>query len=423
MNYATTKPSSVMRSPSLFGGISIVACVCVGAGMLGLPSAGAGAWTTGTLFILIVAMLAMTASGCLLLEIFKSYPLKSSFSSVTKDLLGKKANIFNNLMVYFVGGVLLYAYTTSSGLLIEQYTGIPPKLASIGFVCVFSLFVWHSTKWVDRLSVVLILFMILSFIFVISGLMNNIQASRLLGDIEWQQTHYVWPLVPIALASFGYHHTVSTLRDYYIDEKRVQKVIVLGTSLALIIYTIWILSIYGNLPREQFASVIAQGGNIDALLQELRASLPNNNILSEILAAFSVAAILSSFVGVGFGLFDFLADFFQLEDTPKGRLKTWGITFIPPLVFSLAMPFGFLAAIGFAASASAIWTCIIPPLLVRKLRLDSAPPAFPNIITWQPSNYRVKGGNSVLVGVFLFGLSVILINLLVTFDLIPVFQG
>ena len=31
--------------PSVTGGACIIASVCVGAGMLGLPSAGAGAWT------------------------------------------------------------------------------------------------------------------------------------------------------------------------------------------------------------------------------------------------------------------------------------------------------------------------------------------------------------------------------------------
>ena len=34
---------------------------------------------------------------------------------MTKDLLGHRINLFNNLTVYFVGGILLYAYITSSG--------------------------------------------------------------------------------------------------------------------------------------------------------------------------------------------------------------------------------------------------------------------------------------------------------------------
>ena len=56
----------------------------------------------------------MTVSGWMLLEAFKPYELTASFNSVTKDLLGHKINVFNNLTVYFVGGILLYAYITSS---------------------------------------------------------------------------------------------------------------------------------------------------------------------------------------------------------------------------------------------------------------------------------------------------------------------
>jgi tryptophan-specific transport protein len=72
-------------------------------------------------------------------------------------------------MIYFVGGILLYAYITSSGLIIHEYFGIEPKLASILFVVFFSIFVWHSTKVVDRISVVLLLFMGFSFVFSVTG--------------------------------------------------------------------------------------------------------------------------------------------------------------------------------------------------------------------------------------------------------------
>ena len=102
------------RSPSLIGGSCIIASVCVGAGMLGLPSSGAGAWTLWSILAIAITMVVMTISGWMLLEAFKHYDLKVSFNSVTKELLGEKVNFFNNLTVYFVGGILLYAYITSS---------------------------------------------------------------------------------------------------------------------------------------------------------------------------------------------------------------------------------------------------------------------------------------------------------------------
>lgn len=115
------------KQPSLIGGACIIASVCVGAGMLGLPSAGAGAWTLWSLLALTLTMVVMTLSGWLLLEAFKHYELRVSFNTVTKDMLGNKVNWFNNLMVYFVGGILLYAYITSSGLILQDVLQIDSK--------------------------------------------------------------------------------------------------------------------------------------------------------------------------------------------------------------------------------------------------------------------------------------------------------
>ncbi|MCG6286279.1 aromatic amino acid transport family protein, partial [Vibrio vulnificus] len=205
------------KQPSLIGGACIIASVCVGAGMLGLPSAGAGAWTLWSLLALTLTMVVMTLSGWLLLEAFKHYELRVSFNTVTKDMLGSKVNWFNNLMVYFVGGILLYAYITSSGLILQDVLQIDSKVASILFVAVFSAFVWHSTRAVDRISVILIVFMVLSFIFGVSGLAINVKTSVLFDTINENADYapYAMAMLPVALTSFGYHHSVSSMRSYY----------------------------------------------------------------------------------------------------------------------------------------------------------------------------------------------------------------
>ena len=50
--------------PSVTGGACIIASVCVGAGMLGLPSAGAGAWTSWSSLAIILTMIANSTSKC-----------------------------------------------------------------------------------------------------------------------------------------------------------------------------------------------------------------------------------------------------------------------------------------------------------------------------------------------------------------------
>ncbi|MGI0119126.1 aromatic amino acid transporter [Zooshikella sp. RANM57] len=400
--------------PSLLGGSCIIASVCVGAGMLGLPSAGAGAWTIWSLLAITLTMIVMTISSWMLLEAFKHYDLKVSFNTVTKNMLGDKINMFNNLAVYFVGGILLYAYITSSGLILQEILNINSKIASVLFVILFSSFVWHSTRAVDRISVVLIAFMVLSFIFGVSGLTLSVDMSVLFDTInqEAEYAPYALAMFPVALTSFGYHHSVASMRAYYGEERRAKYAIFGGTIIALGLYFLWIFCIFGNLPRSDFSPIIEQGGNVDALLGALGSVIESEKVAKAI-NAFSMAAILSSFIGVGLGVFDFLADCFKFEDCKRGRTKTWFVTFIPPLILSLLFPFGFVTAIGYAGGIATIWTCIIPALLAKKSR------------TMKSGNegFIVSGGSFILTFVFLFGVFIAAFHFLAMAGMLPIFTG
>ncbi|UZD66572.1 aromatic amino acid transporter [Marinobacter sp. AN1] len=399
------------RNPSLVGGSSIVAGVCVGAGMLGLPSSGAGAWTLWSSLALILTMSVMTLSGWMLLEAFKHYDLRASFNTVTRSLLGAKVNILSNLMVYFVGGILLYAYITSSGLIIHDLTGVNSKLASVAFVAVFSLVVWHSTRAVDRLSVVLVTFMVLSFVLGISGLAARIDFDILFdtSNVGGHYAPYALALLPVALTSFGYHHSVASLRAYYGDERKAQKAILGGTLIALMLYLAWLISIFGNLPRADFGPVVARGGDVNALLAALSFAIDSEQV-ANIISAFSAAAILSSFVGVGLGTFDFMADLLGFRNDRKGRTRTWALTFIPPLLLSLLAPFGFVLAIGYAGAAAAVWTCIIPALLARKSRM----------LKGGRSGFMAPGGQAGILLVLVFGVLTVVFHFLGLAGVLPV---
>lgn len=408
------------KEPSIIGGSCIIASVCVGAGMLGLPSAGAGAWTIWTLLVILLTMVLMTMSGWMLLETFKKYDFKVSFDTVTKDLLGEKVNFINNLAVYFVGGILLYAYITTSGLILQDVLGLDSKLASILFVLVFSLLVWHSTRAVDRISVVLISFMALSFVFGVSGLAIKVDIGTILdtGSTTSSYSPYVFGLFSVALASFGYHHSVSSMRDYYGSERTASKALMYGTLIALTLYALWIVSVYGNLPRDQFGPVIEKGGDVDALLAALSNVIDSDKV-SNAISMFSMAAILSSFIGVGLGVFDFLADFFKFENNRQGRTKAWAVTFIPPLVLSLLFPFGFVIAIGYAGAVATVWTCIIPALLVRKSRAQSKA----NGETETADDFKTPGGNALIYALIAFGTCTALFHFMSMAGYLPSYAG
>lgn len=406
------------RRPTILGGASIIAGVSVGAGMLGLPTAGAGAWIYGAFAVIVLTMIVMTLSGWLLLEAFKDYDYRVSFHTVTKDLLGDGVNFINNLAVYFVGGILLYAYTTTLGFLLAEPFSLTPKVTSFISVVGLSSFVWWSTRAVDRVSVLLIITMILTFFFSISGLLAHID-WQVLGRLQENESYLKYTLIlfPVALTSFGYHHSVASLRAYYQEERRAKYAILGGTTIAVALYLLWVLAVFGNLPRAQFAPVIASDGDVATLIAVLGSSM-DSTAVKRLVEAFSLAAIISSFIGVGLGLFDYLADLFKIDNSRVGRTKSWVLTFLPPLILSLFSPFGFVSAIAYAGAAAAVWTCIIPALLVYRSRQLKKSKRID-----EREVFKVKGGYFVIFLVLIFGVLTASFHLLDMVGWLPQYLG
>nr|WP_156539675.1 tryptophan permease [Gallibacterium genomosp. 1] len=414
------------KIPSLLGGAMIIAGTAIGAGMFANPTATAGLWFVGSILALIYTWFCMTTSGLMILEANLHYPTGASFSTIVKDLLGNSMNIINSLSLVFVLYILTYAYITSGGGITENLLNqllttdsnaveLGRSYGSLIFCLILAAFVWLSTKAVDRFTTVLIFGMVVAFFLSTTGLLTSVKTEVLFNTIaQGKQSYlpYLLAALPVCLVSFGFHGNVPSLVKYYDrDGQRVQKAIILGTLIALLIYVLWQLAIQGNLPRQEFAPVIEKDGDIAALLGALNKYI-QTEYMAVILNFFAYMAIASSFLGVTLGLFDYIADLFKFDDSISGRTKTTLITFLPPLLLSLQFPFGFVIAIGYAGLAATIWAAIVPALLARACRKK-----FPD------QNYTVFGGNFMIYFIILFGVLNIIAQLAARFGYLPVFKG
>ena len=409
------------KIPSLLGGAMIIAGTAIGAGMLANPTSTAGIWFVGSIIILFYTWFCMTTSGLMLLEANLHYPTGASFDTIVTDLLGKRWNILNGLSVAFVLYILTYAYITSGGSITENAINslqgeiqISRSTGSLLFCLVLGLFVWLSTKAVDRISTILIGGMVIAFFLSTTGLLSSVNINTLLDNQnENTPAHlpYLLTALPVCLVSFGFHGNVPSLVKYYNREgRRVMQSIFIGTLLALFIYILWQMAVQGNLPRDKFAPVIAKGGDVAALLEALSAYIPVKYI-GIALNFFAYMAIASSFLGVTLGLFDYIADLLKQPDTPWGRAKTALLTFLPPLLLSLQFPYGFVIAIGYAGLAATLWAAIVPALLVQASRKK-----FPE------SSYKVYGGKGMVYFIIFFGLINIIAQIGIQMGIIPTFK-
>jgi tryptophan-specific transport protein len=406
------------QSKSLLGGAMIIAGTTVGAGMFSLPVVGAGMWFGYSMLLLVGIWFCMLMSGLLLLEANLHFEPGASFDTLTRHTLGRFWRIVNGLSIAFVLYILTYAYISGGGSIVNHSLGLagvslPQSVAGLVFAFVLALVVLISTKAVDRITTIMLGGMVISFFLAIGNLLFEIDTSKLLQpDGESAYLPYLFAAIPFGLASFGYHGNVPSLVKYYgKDPNTIVKAITLGTCIALVIYSCWLVATMGNISRSGFADIIAQGGNMGVLVGAL-SKVITSQWLNNMLTLFANLAVASSFLGVTLGLFDYLADLFDFDDSRLGRLKTAAVTFIPPTVLGLLFPNGFLMAIGFAALAATIWAVIVPALLAYKVRKANP----------EHDGFKVPGGTALIVIVVLFGLVTATCHLLAMADILPVFR-
>ncbi|MNG64318.1 Tryptophan-specific transport protein [compost metagenome] len=406
-----------LARPSVLGGAMIIAGTAVGAGMFSIPIVTSGVWFSGSVALLIYTWACMLVSGLMILEATLHYPSGASFHTIVKDLLGKGWNAINGMSIAFVLYILTYAYISAGGSIIahtlEGIVGVGQTTAGLVFAILVAFIVWLSTRAVDRLSTILIGGMVITFVMSVGDMFTHVQPAVLFnrGDDQASYLPYALAALPYLLTSFGYHGNVPGLVKYYQkDSRAVVRSLVYGTLLALAIYILWQYVIQGNIARDAFKQVIAEGGNIGSLLKQM-GNVSSSQTVGQLLNAFSYMALASSFLGVSLGLFDYLADFFKFSDDTVGRSKTALVTFAPPTIAALLFPNGFLYAIGFAGLAATVWAVIVPAMMARASRRR-----------FTEAQYRAPGGYGMILFIILFGVINAVAHVLALLGLLPVFQ-
>lgn len=404
------------RKPTVLGGTMIIAGTAIGAGMLGLPTISAGMWFSWSMLALFGTWALMLLSSQALLETNLHYEPGASFNTLVKDTLGRNWNMVNGLSVAFVLYILIYAYVSGGGSIVRHMCdavfGFEPEktVAGIAFSLLLTACVWWSTWIVDRISVIMMIGMVVSFFLSMTGMLSHIKIG-FLTDAGGSGGEAVFALVALStyLTSFCFHASVPSMVKYFgKDPRSITKCLVYGTVIALACYLVWILAADGSIPRDGFKSVIAAGGNVGDLLKA--AGTDSGGFIRRTLEGFAALAVATSFLGAGLGLFDYMADMLGFDDSRMGRTKTTLVTFLPPTIGGLLWPDGFLIAIGWAGFAAAVWSVIIPALMLRASRKK-----FPSAM------YATPGGSLTVPVLLCYGVVIAICHTLMVLGVLPAF--
>ncbi|PHI29797.1 tryptophan permease [Budvicia aquatica] len=409
-----------VKNRSVVGGAMITTATVVGAGMFSLPVAMSGVWFSWSLVILVATCFIMIMAGFMILEANLNYNVGASFDTLTKDLLGRFWNITTGLTFAFVLYILAYAYISGSAAVISQTLTnyfnltVPARITGVLFTILIAFIVWWSSTAVGRITTILLLGKFIAFFMTFANLLGYVEVDNLMDVMAPEGTRYLPYLLmtlPFCIVSFGFHGNVPSLVKHYgKDPKRIVQCILIGTLFALFLYVFWLLCTMGNISREDFRPIIAQGGNIDVFITAMSGIL-NSASMDIILTFFANFAVASSLLGATLGLFDYIADLCKFKDDNGGRAKTAIVTYLPPALLCSIYPNGFLYAIGYAGLAFAVWAIIVPALMAKASRKKFGSPMF-----------RTWGGNPMIYIVLVFGVITMLAHILSTFNVLPTYH-
>ena len=385
----------------LFGSALLIAGTCIGAGMLALPVSTAASGFFPSIAILIIMWFAMYLTGLYVLEANLNVRAESNFVSMAKAALGKWGEVaawltyllllYSLMAAYLSGGGAIFVDVVKSQLHLSLGNWVGP----LPWVFVIGLIIYLGARNVDGLNRILMIGLVATYFILI-----------LLAAPKVQPQHFVpvhpghlFVALPIVITAFGYHVIIPSIRVYMkSDVKRLKRIVLFGSLTPLIVYILWEFIVFGTIPivGDNGLTEILKSGQPATELTHALAGIIHNHFIVLTSRLFAFFAIASSFLGISFSIFDFIADGFAIRKTLLGRLYIAIITFLPPLLFSWLYPHGFIMALAWAGVFVAILHGILPALMVwqgRKKELSV--------------NYQAPGGLMAMILIILFSIVVI----------------
>ncbi|MBE4573474.1 tyrosine transporter TyrP [Vibrio navarrensis] len=397
-----------MRSSKIFGSTLIIAGTTIGAGMLALPLASAGIGFSISLMIMVSLWALMSFTALLMVEVHQEAQSNATLHTLAKQILGPKGKLLASFSMLFLFYALCAAYIAGGGAQfatrVTQWFGVQVDgaLATTLFTLLVATIVTIGTSTVDKVNRVLFTLKIVAMIAVLFFLAPNVSQAYLLSmPIE---QGLVVASIPVIFTSFGFHGSIPAIVRYLDgDTGSLRKAILFGSLIPLVIYIFWQIVTLGVVKQDDLLANSALSGLIAQL-----AITVHQSQLGTLVGVFADLALLTSFLGVSLGLFEFLGDTLKKQQENSNRVIAAVVTFTPPLGFALFYPQGFITALGYAAIALTVLAIFLPVAMVNKVRKQNPQRA-----------YRVAGGQVSLLLTGGVGVLIVAAQILISFGVLP----
>jgi len=405
----------------LNGAIALIAGGTIGAGIIALPVKTVAAGFIPSTVALTCSWAYMVITAGLVIELSSYFGAGTNIVTMAEHTLGSTGRVVTVVLYTFIYCATLTAYIAEGAKLMVAMTGaagvvVPSWLACGAFTAVFSGFVYAGTGPAEKLNSFCLLVAVVAYAALVTFLMGSIDFGNL-WRADWGAS--IAPL-PIMVVAFTFHNMIPSLMTYLGSRRLLLTAVIRGSLIPLVFYTLWQGVIMGTV-----GSAAAALTSADQIVAALRASA---GVSAEVaIRIFSFFAIVTSFLGVGLGCVDFLADVIKgfrpkQRSSPKvgvsaaavadpankilDRLLPMGVMLTPALLVAVCAPTAFLPALEYSGTLRLILFGMMPAMMVWKIRYGRAAGGGPmNAPPW------VAGGKAMLAFVITVAAAIISLEL------------
>lgn len=395
---STTLPIDNKR---IFGGTMLITGCCIGAGMIGLPVLSAVAGFLPSTLAMIFSYIFTTLTGLLILEATLWFEKRVNLPTIVASTLGKPGKYLTMGLFLFLFYCLFVAYIDGGGILMSSVlsaafnTTLSRTLGMITCIALVAGITYAGTRTADYINRLLLIGLVITYFALIFAGMPYI-AKENLSHVNFSASIAV---VPILLICFGYQNLVPSI-TYYLKKNvnAIRFAIIIGNLIPFFIYMLWNFVILGMLP----ATHTSTAGEADTVIQLLQNALPEVSVISFV-KAFSLFALLTSFIPSAISFVDFLKDAMvtTFHQTKRHDFLVYNLVFIPPFICALIYPHIFLRALSFAGGfIDVLLFGVLPATVVligRNVKKISGP-------------YTVIGGNLTPCLILILSIAVLILK-------------
>lgn len=389
----------------VIGGILLIVGTSIGAGMLALPIASAQSGFIDTSLFLVFVWAAMLLGALFILEVNLCLPRGANLISMAEHTIGPTGKAVTWISYLFLLYTLLSAYVSGGSDVFQsllQLVQLAPSntLTTLIFVLIFAGVVYAGIHTVDLINQGLMYAKLSVFIILLVLIFPHISINKLEGgDIR-----YMSSALMVLITSFGFAIIVPSLRDYFNDDARtLRKVILIGSLFPLVCYIAWSAAIMGIVPKagEHGLSELLQSEHATSGLSLALENATHRHFITNFFRFFSSVSMLTAFLGVSLCLFDFLSDGLKLEKRGYQGYLLAALVFLPPTLIVLFKPGVYIHALSYAGFFCVILLLLLPALMAWRSRTT--------LKVTHP--YRVPGGMWPIYFVLLSGIMVLIVGL------------